>query len=71
MTCVFFAAAGTPLDDQSYKISFKFAGKIDKLTSTLASLELTPEDVKKLKEAEARVTGTDRQIWTARVVFAD
>jgi hypothetical protein len=65
---VFFsAAAGTPLDDQGYKISFKFTGKIDKLTITLESLELTSEDVKKLKIAEARVTKTDRQILTARL----
>jgi hypothetical protein len=48
------AAAGTPVDDEDYKIPFKFTGKIDKITITLEPPKLTPEDVKKLQEAEAR-----------------
>ena len=48
------AAAGTPVDDKDYEIPFTFTGKIDKLTITLEPPKLTPEDVKKLQEAEAR-----------------
>jgi hypothetical protein len=47
-------AAGTPLDDKDYKIPFKFDGTIDKITITLEPPQLTPEDIKKLKEAEIR-----------------
>jgi arylsulfatase len=47
-------AAGTPVDDQDYKIPFRFTGKIDKLTIVLEPPKLTPEDVQKLKAAEAR-----------------
>ena len=46
------AAAGTPVDDADYKIPFRFTGKINKLTVALDRPKLTPEDVKKLKEAE-------------------
>ncbi|OSI60258.1 arylsulfatase [Bradyrhizobium canariense] len=46
------AAAGTPVDDGDYKIPFRFTGKIDKLTIALDRPKLTPEDVRKLKEAE-------------------
>jgi arylsulfatase len=51
-------AAGTPVDDNDYQIPFKFTGKINKLTITLEPPQLTPEDIKKLKEAAAR-QGTD------------
>jgi arylsulfatase len=47
-------AAGTPVDDNDYHIPFKFTGKINKLTITLEPPQLTPEDIKKLKEAAAR-----------------
>jgi len=47
-------AAGTPVDDNDYSIPFKFAGRIDKLTITLEPPKLTPDDVKKLQEAQAR-----------------
>jgi hypothetical protein len=47
-------AAGTPVDDGDYKIPFKFTGKIDKVTIVLEPPKLTPEDVKKLKDAEMR-----------------
>ena len=47
-------AAGTPVDDNDYKIPFKFNGRIDKLTITLEPPKLTAEDVQKLEAAEAR-----------------
>ena len=47
-------AAGTPVDDADYKIPFKFNGTIAKLTILLEPPKLTPEDVQKLKTAEAR-----------------
>jgi hypothetical protein len=47
-------AAGTPVDDKDYQIPFKFTGKIDKITIKLEPPKLSPEDVKKLKEAERR-----------------
>jgi arylsulfatase len=43
---------GTPVDDQDYQVPFKFTGKIDKLTIALDRPKLTPEDEKKLMEAE-------------------
>lgn len=45
---------GTPVDDRDYQLPFKFTGKIDKLTIAITPPKLTPEDVKKLKEAEAK-----------------
>jgi len=47
-------AEGTPVEDKDYKIPFPFTGKIDKLTITLEPPKLTPEDEKKLKEAQMR-----------------
>ena len=47
-------AAGTPVDDKDYSIPFKFTGKIDNITIRPEPPKLTPEDVKKLKEAEMR-----------------
>lgn len=47
-------AVGTPVDDADYKIPFRFTGKIGKLTIALDRPKLTPEDLKKLQEAEAR-----------------
>jgi arylsulfatase len=52
-------AAGTPVDDADYKIPFQFTGKINKLTIALDRPKLTPDDVKKLREAEAR-QGADK-----------
>ncbi len=43
---------GTPVDDQDYKVPFAFTGKIDKLTITVIPPVLTPQDIKKLQEAE-------------------
>ena len=42
------------MDDKDYSIPFKFAGGIDKLTITLEPPKLTPDDVRKLQEAQAR-----------------
>jgi arylsulfatase len=44
---------GTPVDDKDYQAPFAFTGKIDKITLTIDRPKLTPEDEKKLKEAEA------------------
>ncbi len=44
---------GTPVDDRDYQVPFKFTGKIDKLTISVAPPVLTPDDVKKLREAAA------------------
>jgi arylsulfatase len=46
------AAGATPLDDSDYQVPFKFTGKIDKLTIRVQPPVLTPEDEKRLKEAE-------------------
>jgi len=46
---------GTPVDDADYQVPFKFTGKIDKLTVAVAPPVLTPEDVKKLSEANRAV----------------
>jgi arylsulfatase len=45
---------GTPVDDADYRVPFKFTGRIDKLTFALDEPKRTPEDIKKLKEAEAK-----------------
>jgi arylsulfatase A-like enzyme len=50
---------GTPVDDKDYQVPFKFTGKIDKLAIAIDRPKLTPEDMKKLKEAEAKAA--DRQ----------
>jgi len=42
------------VDDRDYKVPFRFTGTIEKLTVALDPPKLTPEDVKKLKEAEAK-----------------
>jgi arylsulfatase len=47
-------ASGTPVDDKDYQIPFRFTGKIDKLNIVLEPPKLTPEDLQKLKAAEAR-----------------
>ncbi|HXJ32391.1 MAG TPA: sulfatase-like hydrolase/transferase, partial [Candidatus Eisenbacteria bacterium] len=43
---------GTPVDDQDYQVPFAFTGKIDKITLSIDRPKLTPEDEKKLLEAE-------------------
>jgi hypothetical protein len=44
---------GTPVDDHDYQVPFKFTGKIDKLTIALDRPKLTPEDEKRLLQANA------------------
>ena len=44
---------GTPVADQDYQSPFAFTGKIDKITLTIDRPKLTPEDEKKLMQAEA------------------
>ena len=43
---------GTPVDDKDYQVPFKFTGKLVKLTLKLDRPKLTPEDEKRLMEAE-------------------
>jgi arylsulfatase len=43
---------GTPVDDNDYKVPFKFTGTIDKLTISLDRPKLTPEDEKRLMQGE-------------------
>jgi arylsulfatase A-like enzyme len=45
---------GTPVDDHDYQVPSKFTGTIDKLHFALDEPKLTPEDIKKLKQAEAK-----------------
>ena len=46
------ADTGTPVDDKDYQVPFKFTGKTNKLTLTIDRPKLTPEDIKKLQQAE-------------------
>jgi arylsulfatase len=48
------ADTGTPVDDRDYQVPFRFTGKLNKLTLSIERPQLTPEDVKRLREAEAR-----------------
>ena len=43
---------GTPVDDKDYQAPFKFTGKINKITLTIDAPKLTPEDEKKLMQAQ-------------------
>jgi hypothetical protein len=43
------------VDDRDYHIPFKLTGKIDRITIKLEPPTLTPEDVKKLQAAEAKM----------------
>lgn len=45
---------GTPVDDSDYQVPFNFTGKIEKLKIAVDRPNLTPDDVKKLKEAGAK-----------------
>ncbi|MFO1127111.1 MAG: arylsulfatase [Rhodospirillales bacterium] len=47
---------GTPVDDGDYQVPFRFTGTIDKLTFKIDEPTLTPDDIKKLKEAEAKAS---------------
>ena len=46
------ADTGTPVDDKDYQVPFAFTGKLDKLTIAIDRPQLTPEDIKKLEEAQ-------------------
>ena len=46
------ADTGTSVDDADYQVPFAFTGKLDKLTIAVDRPQLTPEDVKKLEEAQ-------------------
>ena len=46
------ADTGTPVDDKDYQVPFRFTGKLNKLTLTIDRPKLSPEDEKKLKEAQ-------------------
>jgi arylsulfatase A-like enzyme len=48
------ADTGTPVDDRDYQVPFAFTGKLDGLTISLEPPKLTPEDEKRLREAEAK-----------------
>ncbi len=47
------ADTGTPVAED-YQVPFTFTGKLNKVTLKIDRPQLTPEDVKKLKEAEAK-----------------
>ncbi|MGC1860629.1 MAG: arylsulfatase [Methylocystis sp.] len=46
------ADTGTPVDDHDYQVPFRFTGKLDRLTLTIDRPKLSPEDVKKLMDAQ-------------------
>ena len=46
------ADTGTGVDDRDYQVPFTFTGKLNKLTLTIDRPKLTPEDEKKLMEAQ-------------------
>ena len=50
---------GTPVDDADYKVPFAFTGKINALTFAIDEPKLTPDDIRKLQQAEAKAN--DRQ----------
>ena len=43
---------GSPVDDKDYQVPFAFTGKINKITLTIDRPKLTPEDEKKLMQAQ-------------------
>jgi arylsulfatase len=43
---------GTPVDDKDYQVPFAFTGKINKITLTIDRPKLTPEDEKRLMQAQ-------------------
>ncbi|MFY9628775.1 MAG: sulfatase-like hydrolase/transferase, partial [Methylocystis sp.] len=46
------ADTGTPVDDGDYQVPFRFTGKLNKLTLTIDRPKLSPEDIKKLTDAQ-------------------
>jgi arylsulfatase len=43
---------GTPVNDADYQAPFTFTGKIDKITLTIDRPKLSPDDIKKLEQAQ-------------------
>ncbi len=50
---------GTPVDDRDYKVPFAFTGKLNKVTLTINRPKLTPEDEKKLLEAQRNTKASE------------
>jgi len=50
---------GSPVDDNDYQVPFTFTGKIIKITLTIDRPKLTPDDIKKLKQAELEKNTSD------------
>jgi arylsulfatase len=50
----FGSDTGTPVDDQDYQCPFPFTGKLSKITIKVDRPELSPEDIKKLENAESQ-----------------
>jgi arylsulfatase len=50
----FGSDTGTPVDDQDYQCPFPFTGKFNKITIKVDRPELSPEDIKKLENAESQ-----------------
>ncbi len=46
------ADTGIPVDDRDYQVPFRFTSKLVKLTLTTDRPKLTPEDEKRLMEAQ-------------------
>jgi hypothetical protein len=44
----------TSVNDADYKPPFKFTGKLNSVKLSIDRPKLTPEDIKKIKEAEAK-----------------
>jgi arylsulfatase A-like enzyme len=44
----------TPVNDQDYQVPFRFNGKIDQLTFNLGKVQLTDEENRKIREANAK-----------------
>jgi arylsulfatase len=43
---------GSPVDDNDYQVPFAFTGKINRITLAIDRPKLTPEDEKKLMQAQ-------------------
>ena len=46
------AGTGTPVDDSDYQVPFAYTGKLSKLTLTIDRPRLSPEDIRKLEQAQ-------------------
>ena len=50
--------SGTPVDDKDYQVPFRFTGTIEKLTVALEPPKLTPEDRKRLMDANIKAAAS-------------